>query len=257
MAKHFDKEKENRDTDLFTPSPHLSPEQAEKLLNNIKQDLQMSEDPASTRKRPYYHRILRKYIIKNAVVLACVFLLLFLIMPGTVVPASVSTVSAAPSTDQSSTSVEFEISSLFPVQKINAHINEKELDIEKVGYQHYSVDVEENGYLLLEVYSITGLYFSHSVEIDSIDDEAPHIVSHHPEGNNIIVYVSDEDGVGIDYSSITTYATGTGEYQKPIRYDEDEGYIVLNYPESTTYIMISDKNGNEMTAVLSPTEGSS
>lgn len=242
---------------LGTSSPHLSPEQAEKLLNNIMQDLNVNEDPVSLKKHPYYFRVLRKYIIKNALVLGCVFLLLFFAMPGTVIPASVSQVSAAPSTDKSSTKVEFEISSLFPVQQINANMNNKELKIQETGFQHYSIDVKENGYLLLEIYSVTGLYSSHGVEIDSIDDKAPHIISHHLEGDNIKVYISDSDGVGVDYSSITTFVTGTGEYQKPVSYDPDSGYVVFNYPESTTYITISDKNGNQMTAVLSPPEGSS
>lgn len=253
MSRHLNKNKNN----LGTPSPHLSPEQAEKLLNNIMQDLDINEEPIPSKSHPYYFRVLRKYIIKNALVLGCVFLLLFLAMPGTVIPASVSHVSAAPSTDKSSAKVEFEISSLFPVQQIKANMNNKKLEIQETGFQHYSVDIKENGYLLLEIYSATGLYSSHGVEIDSIDDKAPHIISHQLEGDNIKVYISDSGGVGIDYSSIITYVTGTHEYQKPVSYDSDAGYVVFNYPESTTYITITDKNGNQMTAVLSPPGGSS
>lgn len=251
MSRHLNK------NHLGKSSPHLSPEQAEKLLNNIMQDLNTSEEPVSLKKHPYYFRVLQKYIIKNALILAFVFLLLFFIMPGTVIPVSISHVTAAPSTDKSSSRVEFEVSSLFPVQQINANINNKELEIQETGFQHYSVDVKENGYLLLEIYSATGLYSSHGIEIDSIDDTAPHIVSHHLEGDHIKVYISDNDGVGIDYSSITTFVTGTGENQKPVSYDPDSGYVEFNYPESTTYITIADKNGNQMTAVLSPPEGSS
>ena len=120
----------------------------------------------------------RRYAVKRATVAACAVLLIVLLAPGTVVPASVSHVSAAPATDSSSVQISFQVDTLIPVQDVTAQINERSLSVESSGYQQYQVTVEENGYLLLDIYSVTGMHTSHGMEITGIDSEAPVIVSH-------------------------------------------------------------------------------
>lgn len=245
--------------DLNSLSPvHLSPEQADHIWKEIMNNLDLKDEPSpAPRRRFCYYHVLRRYIAKNLLILSCVFLLLFFVMPGTLVPASISNVSAAAGESQSSAVVEFNINTLIPVQHVSAKINNQELLVQENGYHNYSIDVPENGYLLLEVYSITGMYSSQNILIDSIDDEAPHIVKHYQEGDTIKAILTDGSGVGIDYTSITIYVPENGVYSTPLDYNEKEGYVVLAYPNTMTYITVSDKNGNQMTAVLSPPEGSS
>lgn len=254
MKKHSKKQ-----DDLNSLAPiHLSPEQADHILNEIMNNLDFKDDLSpSPHRRSCYYYVLHRYIAKNLVILGCVFLLLFFLMPGTLVPIGISNVSAASGDTHTSATVEFQIDTLIPVQHVGAKINNQDLPIQENGYHNYSITVPENGYLLLEVYSITGMYSSQNILIDSIDDEAPHIVKHYQEGDTIKAFLTDGSGIGVDYSSITTYVPETGVYGAPLDYNEKEGYIILAYPNTTTYITVSDKNGNEMTAVLSPPEGSS
>lgn len=252
MRRHSKKQ-----DDLNSLSPvHLSPEQADHIFKKIMNNLDFKDEPSpSTHRHACYYHVLRRYIAKNLLILGCAFLLLFFLMPGTLVPVGISNVSAAGDT-QTSAIVEFQIDTLFPVQHVGAKINNQELSVQENEYHNYSIEVPENGYLLLEVYSITGMYSSQNILIDSIDDEAPHIVKHYQEGDTIKAFLTDGSGVGIDYASITTYTPETGVHSIPLDYNKEEGYVVLAYPHATTYITVSDKNGNELTAVLSPPEGS-
>ena len=125
---------------------------------------------------------------------------------------------------------------------------------EEKGFQRYVVEVNKNGYLLLEVYSVTGLHSSHGMQIDSIDDQAPSITSHFESGGNIYVYLTDGEGSGVDYPSVCVSDPAAGSCCAPLYYDEQYGYVVLPYPETEVYITVPDKEGNEMTALLAPSE---
>lgn len=235
----------------------LSPDQADILLNNILEQLEFDETHSNKKKHSCHYIVMRKYILKNACFLFVLFFMLINLMPGTVIPSSITNVSAATSDDMSSASVKFSINSLIPVDRISATLNNSSLTIKEYGYQKYSVDVSENGSLLLEVYTITGLYSSQSVQIDSIDDQAPHIKKHSLDNGNIKIYLTDGDGTGVNFSTASSYVPDTGTYQKPLAVNEEEGYVIFSYPENETYITVSDKNGNQMTAVLSPPKSSS
>ena len=89
---------------------------------------------------------------------------------------------------------------LFPVSQVNASLNEKDIDVDVLGNQDYSLEVEENGYLLLDVVSISGIHATQEISIDSIDDQAPVILSHSHEGDNIEIHVKD---IAIPASTIT------------------------------------------------------
>ena len=129
----------------------LAPEQADRLLNHILDDLHLEYETGSGRRKRKYRRIaVRRYAVKRAAAAACAVLLIGLLAPGTVVPASVSHVSAAPATDSSSVQISFQVDTLIPVQDVTAQINERSLSVESSGYQQYQVAVEENGYLLLD-----------------------------------------------------------------------------------------------------------
>lgn len=252
LFRNSHKKKQKKNTEVN----RLSPDQADILLNNIIGQLEFEETADNKKQHSCYYIVMRKYILKNACVLCVIFLLLFNLMPGTVVPSSITNVSAATSDDMSSASVQFSINSLIPVERINATLNNSQLNIEQCGYQKYSVDVSENGYLLLEVYTMTGLYSSQGIQIDNIDDQAPHIKEHILDDGNIRIYLTDGNGTGVDYGSVSAYIPDKGVYENALEINEEEGYVVFSYPESVTYITVSDNNGNQMTAVLSPPEGS-
>ena len=241
--------KDNRNV----PVKRLSREQADSLLNHILDDLHLKTDvEAVKRKRNFRKIVVRRHILKCTAALSCAVLLSVLLAPGAVVPASVSSVSAAPASDSSSVQVQFRVDTLIPVRDITAQINEHSLAVEESGYQSYCIVVEENGYLLLDIYSVTGMHSSHSMEISGIDDQAPVIVNHRQQDGQILLYLSDGDGSGVDYDSITAYYEDTQEAVTPVWYSEAEGCVAFMLPEHTIFITIPDKNGNYRVLSLSP-----
>lgn len=234
---------------------HFTPEQEDILLHSILADLNIEESiPSVPQKRSYRSGFRRKYLIRKCCVVVCAALLVFTLLPGTVVPAPISEVSAAPASDASSARVEFSVSSAIPVREVSAQMNDQKIQVEETSYQNYAVDVQENGYLLLEVYSISGMYSSHGIQIDSIDDQAPDVITHYLDGETIVISVTDNDGVGVDYSSIYGYSPDTGSVVSPLYYNKKNGNITFGVPEASMYIYIPDKNGNTLTLMLSASQ---
>mgnify|MGYP005759851183 CR=1 FL=1 len=231
---------------------HFTPEQEDILLHAILSDLHIEKSLPPVPAFPSYRSVVRRrYIIRKCCIAACVALLLFMLMPGTVVPAPISEVSAAPAADSSSARVEFSVNSAVPVREVSAQMNDHTIQVEETSYQNYAVDVQENGYLLLEVYSISGMYSSQGIEIDGIDDQAPVVISHYQSGDTIVITFTDNNGVGIDYPSITCYSSDTGISSAPLYYDEKTGQVTFSLPDSSEVISIPDKNGNTLTLMLS------
>lgn len=235
------------------PEP-LSPDQADALLGKIMTDLEL-EKPPRPGKKTYYHIVRRRYLVKRAAAAACILLILACFGPGTVVPVAVSQVSAAPSSDSASVQISFQLGSVIPVREVTAEINDHALTVESDGYQQYTVTVEENGYLLLDVCSITGIHTSHGMEISGIDTRAPEVTSHRQEGNQILIYLTDGDGVGIDFPSITAYDESASVSIPPVWYDEASGCVAFARPSSRILITVPDYNDNRLILSLAPMTG--
>lgn len=239
-------------TNIEQPN-YLSPEQADKIFQQISDRLKLKQSCSNTHpKRYFFKQFYKKYIFKKAALGAVGCLALLLVLPGTVIPTSFSKVSAASIDDGRMAKVEFYINCLLPVQAISASINSKVLNVNTEGYQHYSVDVPENGTLLLEVASLTGIRHTEEILIDTIDDEAPSIVSHTVDEHTITIYLTDNGGSGINYSEISAYSPVHGRQIYPVDYDEAKNCVVFLLPDSQLYITIPDKIGNKKLAVLTP-----
>ena len=211
-------------------------------------DLDPSCSPRSGMK--YRARFIRRCLIKGMLAAAAVGLFVFS-GTGIVQKPSISSVKAAPSSDASSAKVTFHVDALFPVSQVNASLNEKDIDVDVLGNQDYSLEVEENGYLLLDVVSISGIHATQEISIDSIDDQAPVILSHSHEGDNIEIHVKDIGDSGIDYNGI--YArTDSSDMIHPTCCEPSEGLVVFPYPSEDMYIVIPDLNQNRLVSVLHP-----
>ena len=230
----------------------FSREQADSMLNDILEELRLEPARPQTEKWHFRRIALFRYLTKRAALLVCVSLAFFFFAPGTVVPASVSNVSAAPASDSSSVQIRFQVDTLIPVQEVTAQINEHSLPVETDGHQEYEVNVEENGYLLLDVYSATGMHSSHGIEIDGIDEDAPVVVNYQADGDLILIYLSDGDGVGVDFDTITACCTDTDEALAPTWCDESSGCVAFPCMDQPVEITVADRNGNYRVLLLAP-----
>ena len=231
----------------------LSPEQADKIFHQISSRLNISCTCDSPKKKNYFFKqFYKKYLLKRAVFLAFSCFVLFLVLPGTLLPTSISKVSAASIDHGRTAKVEFYIDCLIPVQTVSASINDKLLNVRTEGYQHYSVDVPENGYLFLEVVSLTGIRCTENILIDSIDDTAPSIINHTFDEHTLTIYLTDNGGSGVDYSKIIAYSPAENCKLFPINYNETANYVTFQLPDTQIYIIIPDKNENKKIAILTP-----
>lgn len=229
----------------------FSSQHADRILNQIITDSKESRAllGAGTGKsiRRYW-----KSLFPTAVAVVSMLVVIMYLLPGTVTPAPISEVEAEPQQDASSVTVNFQINSLVPLKDVSAQLNHQPVPVKQESYQGYSVKVEENGYLLLEVETITGKKSTQDMIIDSLDCEAPTVVSHEMKDGKIILYLSDGEGSGIDYEAINAYDPNTSAKVLPDSFSETDGYVAFAYPETAVYIEIPDKAGNQVTFVLQP-----
>ena len=155
-----------------SPKP-LTQEQADALLDRIMTELELDGTSLpSPSKRKYYRIVKRRRLIKRIAAAACLFIVLACMAPGTVIPVPISELQTAPASDSSSVQVTFQLNSVIPVREVTAQVNNRPLSVDSHGYQQYTVTVEENGYLLLDVCSITGMHSTQGIEISGIDTQA-------------------------------------------------------------------------------------
>lgn len=223
----------------------LTKEQADILLQQILDEIHPKPVSSQKLQKKSCRRIvLQRYFSRRIAAAVCAVLAVFLLAPGTVIPAAVSHVSAAPASNAASMQISFQVDTLIPVQEVTAQINEHSLPVESNGYQKYQLTVEENGWLLLDICSVTGMRSSHKLEISGIDTEAPTVISHEQQNGFILIYVSDGDGVGVDYDAVTAYTESDGNTVSPAWCDESFGCVAFSIPDEPILIQIPDKNGN-------------
>lgn len=244
-------EENNRNNKISETSDFLHEKKdADQMFQTLASELDLNPSLTRHSGRNYFAHFVRRRVLKAASILTVAGLLAIGGVGLTEKPAF-SSVKAAPSSDSSSARVTFQVDALFPVRDVNASLNEQAVSVDALGKGGYAVDVTENGYLLLEVVSLSGMRSSQGVTIDSIDDQAPVIVSHTHAGDEIRIHVRDVGDAGIDYSGV--YASGTSSGRiLPESCDASRGLIVFRYPSEDLYITIPDRNGNRLISLLQP-----
>lgn len=234
-----------------TETQILPPEPPEQILEQIMSDLNLEYE----RERTFSYRsfVYGTYLLKRILALFIVLLLIALFIPSTIVPVGITNISAPEIAGGTFTRVGFEVTSQILIREVTAKLNNRTLPVIQEDH-HYYVDVNENGNLLLETVSITGIRSSHQITIEGIDDQAPSVVRHSREGDQVVIYLTDEDGTGVDYESIYGYTPDSDLRIAPSDYNEEQGYITFPYPEARIYINIPDKGGNRLTIFLEPLE---
>ena len=230
-----------------TDKDRFSNHQADRILSQIMTDSKAEQSTATGSRRNRWKALFPTVLMVTSILVVLIFLL-----PGTVVPAPISGVAAAPQKDASSLTVNFQINSLVPLKDVSAQLNDNPVAVKQESYQGYSVKVEENGYLLLEVETVTGMKSSQDMIIDSLDSDAPVVLKHEMRDGTIILYLDDGEGSGVDYAAIRSYDPDTSEEFLPASFSESEGYVAFAYPETSVYIEIPDLAGNQVTFVLQP-----
>ena len=112
----------------------------------------------------------------------------------------------------------------------------------------YSLELTQNGKLVLTSESPMGFTDTKTINIDGIDDTPPHVVRHFREGDNIHIYLEDA-GSGVDWDAVTV-TDPDGQAVDFTLADPEEGCIIVPFPESSLYLSVPDNSGNGLSVVL-------
>lgn len=222
---------------------------ADRLFGQIAAELDLKPSPKSFR-RPYRAIAATRYMLpRTSLVLMGLVIVCFLLL-------SLSAPAAAQDVRTSSISgnvarVDFEVERPLWIKSVSARLGNMPLPVNQSD-SGYFVDVTHNGVLSLVVETISNVQSETTVVIDGLDDEAPHIDAHIREGNDIIIYLTDGEGEGVDWAGISAQGAMSRAAIQPTYYDEKAGYVVFPYPTETTYISVPDVCGNTLTAKLEP-----
>lgn len=135
------------------------------------------------------------------------------------------------------------ISSVIPVSKVIAYIGDTELPVYESDPRSYTVEPTGNGSMSVAVELMNHQRTVKIDKVDSVDSEAPRLISNTP-GKDTICLNAEDDGIGIDYHEI--YAkTADGDILYPVSADETSG-IVFEYPTEDWDIYIPDRLGNTL-----------
>lgn len=139
-----------------------------------------------------------------------------------------------------------DVESIIPISTVTATSDNYKYQVTEEGNHVYKVVPLVNGEMDVTVTAFNYQYKIRRVMVTGIDTDAPYMVKHEKEGDNILVYVKD-DGSGIDFENITT-ADMDGNIEKP-KYDEEKGIIYLSDKKTVT-LFVPDLKGNKLQLVI-------
>lgn len=181
-------------------------------------------------------------------------LALLLVIPFFFIPSRLH-MTDLPRADGNGVTLDFKFESLLPVMQIDAALNGRRLSVVPVKYNHYTVDVTENGDLDVTITLLNGRSTQYDLTVDSVvhDTDAPEITGSSLEGELLTVYVTDSASA-VDFDS--AYALDqSGEKILPLSVDRAAGALVFPYSHADLNLYVSDTRGNEMHAIVTSRRG--
>lgn len=149
----------------------------------------------------------------------------------------------APTEDYRTTTATFTIKSHLPLKNVTITFNEEPLNLTKVGNKSYQATITRNGILDVFMQNFNGMSVSNFEVVDSLDDEAPGILSYDMSEGQLTLVVTDSLS-GIDYDNL--YATAAdGTVIAPESVDRTNGTVVFPIGDSGLTVSIKDLSGNE------------
>ncbi len=92
-------------------------------------------------------------------------------------------------------------------------------------------------------------YQAQDILVDSVDREAPLLVSSQQKSRHVCLYLEDQDS-GIDYDGI--YAIyESGEQVEPVSCNRKTGCVEFRYPDTMMNVFIPDMAGNRLQLIVS------
>lgn len=140
------------------------------------------------------------------------------------------------------------VSSVLPVKSVVATINGDPVPVMQEDKDTYTLLPRENGVMIVTVRSLGRGSVKESIAADVSDTSVPQMTGTAAEDGKLIIYLSDT-GSGVNYSRISAHDEDGNEISY-LSYDEKNGSVTFNYPDSTLYVDVPDNSGNVLNLKL-------
>lgn len=188
-----------------------------------------------------------RYAIQRTVIV--LMLTVFLLVPLLFVAAGVRVTLADPDSDANPVYT-VSVSSGIPIRQIQACMDGRNVPLYEVSPGEYVVEPRANGQMRVSVTLLNRQYTSVELTVDSVDSDAPELLSTETTAEGVIFHLSDS-GSGVDYAGITI-TDPDGNAVQPLGFDAGTGCVLLPYPQRTLLVRIPDMRGNVLQIDLMP-----
>lgn len=188
-----------------------------------------------------------KYILHRVV--ALFMLLLFLFMPLLFVAPRFD-ILLTEGGEPGRPDYDLTVQGQFPIARVSAVIDGVSMPVYETGDRSFSIRPTMNGEMTVTVTLINDQYEVQSVAVETVDYEAPKLLSNEVHGDEVW-FVVEDTGVGLDYDSIVAEALDGSEFH-PVRVESESGTVIFDFPEETLNIYFYDLVGNRLQVVVMP-----
>ena len=230
------------------PQAQLPQQTAEQILQNV--FIACSREPNSIpldALTSYSNYRKERYALQRSLIL--LIIALYLLLPFLFFAAGVSITQVNPGSG-SNPVYAIAVNTQIPVRQVEARLNGQTVPLYEISPGSYTAVPRSNGDMSVTATLVNRQETTASIQIDSVDTDAPLLLSTKTGVDRIRFILSDE-GSGIDYARIAI----TGDDGSPVdllSYDPESGSIDLPYPADTLHVSIPDLRGNTLRIDLKP-----
>lgn len=230
-----------------SPEPTLDPQIANEILNNIFEECGREPNTIPIEVLTSYrnYRRERYSLQKNALI---VILLLFFMLPLLFVMPAFS-LSLSADSEPGRPVYHIHVDTFIPISRVTAVIDGYNVSVYETGDCTYSIEPVRNGTMTVTVTLANKQYLVKDIEIDSVDREAPQLVSNRQKKRHVYLYLDDKDS-GIDYDGIYAIQED-GTRMEPVSYNQKTGCVDFAYPDTMMNVYIPDMAGNRLQLIIS------
>lgn len=227
--------------------PPLSADAADKLLANVFDACNQEHNSVPLDTLESYSEYRReKYGLQK--VLLIIILVLFLALPFCFI-APEFTLDLLSEDFPRFPEYRVKVASFMPIRLVTADINGKNVPVYEAGEREFSIEPTVNGHLTVKVTLGNRQWNIKETDVSGIDIEAPVLLNDEHSGGYFNLYLTDGDGLGIDYGGIYgVLSNGTTIY--PVSIDEGAGLVSFVFPDQSANFYIPDLKGNTLHLVL-------
>ena len=228
--------------------PTLDDSTAERMLENVFYACNKKPNTVPLSVLMSYSNYRKERFILQKVIFVIIFIF-FCLLPLLFIPASFTVEAASTGTDHDPVYEVHVTAPIIPVERVTATIGGRYVPVYETDTHVYQIAPEANGEMIITVVLKNKQTNTFTLTISDVDTKAPVLISHQQSGDNIVLFVEDENS-DIDYDNV--YAqTSTGECILPVSYNEETGEIDFEYPEEALNIYVPDKAENVLHLILS------